>query len=186
LNDSTPTATSTSTPPFWLDSSDNVYCNATHVECTIRGNPQPLLRHRTARRGRFTYNPSKGSQLSFANVLTESLQLSIPLLEQTDGSLVPVTHFGSQLVSLQLDFFLQRPKSHFRNNQRHNPLKASAPHTKLSVDVDNLAKFVLDSLNSVLYQDDAQVVELCCQKYYHEEDQCLGKTVLRAKVVTRE
>eukprot|EP00543_Licmophora_paradoxa_P006569 CAMPEP_0202455834 /NCGR_PEP_ID=MMETSP1360-20130828/13268_1 /ASSEMBLY_ACC=CAM_ASM_000848 /TAXON_ID=515479 /ORGANISM="Licmophora paradoxa, Strain CCMP2313" /LENGTH=60 /DNA_ID=CAMNT_0049075513 /DNA_START=266 /DNA_END=448 /DNA_ORIENTATION=- len=47
------------------------------------------------------------------------------------------------------------------------------------VDVDNLAKFVLDSLNGVLYHDDRQVVELIAIKRYDNDDMCRGKTIVK-------
>ena len=36
-----------------------------------------------------------------------------------------------------------------------------------SVDVDNLAKAVLDSLNNIAFEDDSQVVSLICSKHIH-------------------
>lgn len=33
-------------------------------------------------------------------------------------------------------------------------------------DIDNFLKFALDTLNGLIYLDDAQVVELTCQKIY--------------------
>ena len=36
-------------------------------------------------------------------------------------------------------------------------------------DVDNLAKLVLDSLNGVIWRDDAQIVELTVSKHYTDE-----------------
>ena len=35
------------------------------------------------------------------------------------------------------------------------------------IDVDNLAKAVLDSLNNIVYEDDSQVVSLICSKHVH-------------------
>ena len=36
-----------------------------------------------------------------------------------------------------------------------------------TVDVDNLAKAVLDSLNNIAFEDDSQVVSLICSKHIH-------------------
>jgi len=49
-------------------------------------------------------------------------------------------------------------------------------------DVDNLAKFVLDSLNGVLYEDDKQVASLQVTKVYDNEDPYTGSTdvIIRA------
>lgn len=52
----------------------------------------------------------------------------------------------------------------------HRPLPASRPARVTSEDdtykpdVDNIAKLVLDALNGVAYEDDAQVVRVCAQK----------------------
>ena len=35
------------------------------------------------------------------------------------------------------------------------------------VDVDNLAKSILDSLNNIAYEDDSQISSLICSKYIH-------------------
>lgn len=37
-------------------------------------------------------------------------------------------------------------------------------------DIDNLAKLVMDAMNGLVYEDDAQVVKLRCEKVYHEKD----------------
>ena len=36
-----------------------------------------------------------------------------------------------------------------------------------TVDIDNLAKAVLDSLNGIAYEDDSQIVSLICNKHIH-------------------
>ena len=72
-------------------------------------------------------------------------------------------------VRVTLQFFMRRPKGHFRNFARMNPalsnsppLKASAPlrHTQ-KPDVDNLAKAVLDVLTRLgAWTDDCLVASL--------------------------
>ena len=63
-------------------------------------------------------------------------------------------------------FFLKRPDSDFVNNQRGlGRLKESAKLEEntvipIRVDIDNMAKFILDSLTGALHEDDCQVVEL--------------------------
>lgn len=47
--------------------------------------------------------------------------------------------------------------------------------------MDNLAKFVLDSMNSVFYADDRQVVSLCIEKRYDPD--YYGKTTVKIKAV---
>ena len=64
-------------------------------------------------------------------------------------------------------FCFSRPKSHYRSGKFSNFLKNNAPesHTK-TPDVDNLVKFVADSLNGVFYIDDSQIIELKAEKKY--------------------
>jgi Holliday junction resolvase RusA-like endonuclease len=50
------------------------------------------------------------------------------------------------------------------------------PAAAIRSDVDNLAKFVMDSLNGVLYVDDRQVVNLNVMKVLDSEGPCFGAT----------
>ena len=61
--------------------------------------------------------------------------------------------------------------------------------------MDNLAKFVLDSLNGLLYEDDRQVVKLCAVKVLDtpvengdggDDGLCLGGTDVEISVLREE
>ena len=160
-------------PDFWLNSRDPVVVNPSLVQCIIRGNPQPLRRHRTARGG-FMYNPSAAAQRSFQSAVQTCLNLSMPVYANDDkDNLIPMTHFGMDaMIHLTATFYLARPKNHFRSSvPGAGRLKATAPRqVQRHVDIDNLAKFVMDSLNGVLYADDHQVVSLSCTKCYDDDD----------------
>jgi hypothetical protein len=178
-----------SEPDFWFDHQDPIFVNQSHVQCTIRGNPQPLKRHRSARG--FMYNPSAASQRCFQEGVRNTLNITMPHFNDDEkGELVPITHFGSdQLIRLDIIFYMARPKNHFRSSiPGAGRLKAVAPwQVQRRVDVDNLAKFVLDSLNGVLYGDDQQVVSLSCTKCYdNEDDESRGKTLLSMQLVTQQ
>ena len=58
-------------------------------------------------------------------------------------------------VAVSLYFFLPRPKSTRRVSPAVRP------------DLDNLAKGLTDSLNGVLWKDDAQIISLFLAKSYH-------------------
>ena len=72
-------------------------------------------------------------------------------------------------ILIEYKFFYERPKSHYRTGKYKNLLKKNAPkiHTT-KPDIDNLVKFVCDSLNGVCYRDDSQIVELKAEKHYTE------------------
>lgn len=70
-------------------------------------------------------------------------------------------------VALDLAFVMRRPASHHVAGDRSRPLKANAPvWCTTRPDVGKLARAVEDSLSSVVYLDDAQVVDLHPTKPY--------------------
>ena len=91
----------------------------------------------------------------------------------------------NQPLSLKVWFFLKRPKSDFINRQRvAGRLKPSAlaeagTIVAVKADIDNLAKFVLDSLKHSIYSDDAQVVELHMFKLRDSEGLCSGRMAIQ-------
>ena len=89
---------------------------------------------------------------------------------------------------MSIIFRLKRPLKHFVANKRGNGrLKDNAPNAlsaELRTDVDNLAKFVLDSCNELLYEDDKQIVSLHITKIYDNDDICLGSTEICLRSIT--
>ena len=72
---------------------------------------------------------------------------------------------------------MPRPKYHFKGKStvlKANSPKKYSPQIMGKGDIDNLAKFVLDSLNGVVYVDDKQIVSLSCRKIYDFEGGCNG------------
>lgn len=67
-------------------------------------------------------------------------------------------------VVLELEFYTQRPKGHFRTNGELRPLVQ--PRPTRAPDADKLARSVGDALNGIAYRDDSQVVELVVRKLY--------------------
>ena len=71
-------------------------------------------------------------------------------------------------VTVEVVFFLPRPKSHFGTGRNAGILKDSAPHHPTGVpDIDKLCRSTLDGLKEGgAYHDDAQVVNLIARKNY--------------------
>jgi len=117
---------------------------------TIFGEPLSLARHRSTKAG-LTYNPSMKAQRSFL----DSCQ-----------HLIPTTPLEGPL-SASLSFHFKRPKTHYRSHRKQLILKEGSDvyHSKRK-DIDNLVKFVLDSLNKIAYLDDSQIAVLQCIKLY--------------------
>ena len=108
-----------------------------------------MKRHRHF--GRRTYDPSKKDKRDFC-ILASKYAPSKPY---------------KRAIRLGIAFYFNRPKSHYRSGKYSYLLKNNAPdyHTK-TPDVDNLVKFVSDSLNKVFYDDDSQIIELKAEKKY--------------------
>jgi Holliday junction resolvase RusA-like endonuclease len=175
---------------YWIDSRDCVVVDSSMDQrmfhCTIRGPPQPLKRHRSGNQGfqrRHMYNPSAVAQRSFQKAIRNCCNIrhddvnQSPLLQDKDdhhhqASHDEATFLFSGPIRMTLHFYMPRPKSHYRNHQPgRGRLKQNAPMlVQRKVDVDNLAKFVLDSLNGILYEDDHQIVSLYCSKCYDDDD----------------
>lgn len=170
---------------------DGVDC-AMSLTLTVRGNPLPLRRHRTSRG--FVYNPSSKAQASFRNE-TSMLVFGVPCagLQPAPTStpqaprLSPPLFSADKTLAVTLILSLRRPLSHFRSSKRETrTLKASAPNAltcTTRTDADNLAKFVLDACNGLLYEDDRQIQSLHVIKKLDDEDQCLGSTQLLIRAI---
>ena len=87
-------------------------------------------------------------------------------------------------VEMRVWFYLKRPESDFvgrrRGEGRLRPEALSLEETMVPIkpDVDNLSKFLLDALTGVLFDDDAQVVELRMFKIRDSVGLCNGRVAL--------
>lgn len=128
---------------------------ADEIRLVVYGEPKAQKRHRHFNRGNFsgTYDPSKDDKESFASILQKEAPEK-PL----EGAL-----------SLELVFYMARPKSHFRTGKNSDMLKDSAPefHTGRP-DIDNICKFCQDSLNGIYFKDDALICKLSATKIYSD------------------
>lgn len=182
--------------------------NVSVVGFKVRGNPAPLARHRTYRG--FIFNPSAKKQKQFCDVVMDMLPNSYfcqnNITEDADQScnaqpiaknietVIPV--FEKQVISIQIISRMKRPNKHFIANRpgpgrlrqatdKQSTAAISTSHLQVTrTDVDNLAKFVLDSLNGVLYEDDKQVASLQVTKVYDDEYPCTGSTDVIIRAMT--
>jgi len=123
------------------------------IKFLIRTRPKPQQRHRS--RGRFQYDPSSKDKEDFL-LQAKEYAPKLPTLRNID---------------LELTFCYKRPRSHYRSKNKKLILKEDAGFYKSSrSDLDNLVKFVADSLQGVFYKDDAQIVSLNANKVWGSED----------------
>jgi Holliday junction resolvase RusA-like endonuclease len=108
-----------------------------------------------------------------------------------------------QPIAVCIVFRMKRPNSHFIANKPFiettskskksataiSRLRNSAPKvmcaTSMRTDIDNLAKFVLDSLNHVTYEDDKQIVSLHVVKLFDNDmaNRYQGSTTLTIRLL---
>jgi Holliday junction resolvase RusA-like endonuclease len=118
-------------------------------------------------------------------------EIQLQQLQQLQQSQHPQPLFSSdQPLIMSIVFRLKRPKSHFRGNQpgpdRLKPNAPSSISSTIRVDVDNLAKFVLDALNQVLYEDDKQIMSLHVTKVLDHEGMSEGSTEVCIQAIKSE
>lgn len=180
----TPKEAKTETPPktktkrkaktdkilHWSVDSDLVTLEDDQVRFKVHGNPLPLRRHRTSRG--FVYNPSAPAQKSFANTTQQ-------VLNATSSSFSLPWFPPDQPLAMTILFRTKRPNTHFVGSKPGPGRMRDTAPSQISLtrtDVDNLAKFVLDSLNGILYEDDRQICSLHVTKVLDNDGNCKGST----------
>jgi Holliday junction resolvase RusA-like endonuclease len=127
----------------------------TEIKLVVLGEPKTQARHRHFTRGTFsgTYDPSKDKKESFASIV------------QSQAPKEPI----SDIIFLEVVFYMSRPKNHYKTGKNKGILKETAPEYHSGrPDLDNLTKFVQDSLNKIFYKDDALICQLTASKVYSE------------------
>jgi Holliday junction resolvase RusA-like endonuclease len=180
-------------PKHWLlDTDDFIFHGKSSTETisdssnvllrfTVRGNPLPLRRHRTSRG--FVYNPSAPAQASFRQIVQSVV---FPDHNPDDNSEIQPVFSEDYTLAMTIVFRTKRPMHHFIGSKPASfALKESAPTQTAPTrsDVDNLAKFVLDSLNGLLYEDDRQISSLHVTKLLDNEEDCRGSTEVCLRVL---
>jgi len=126
------------------------------IDFTVPGNPKALKRHRSFQKGKFkgTYDPSQNDKADFLAVCMEN-KPEIPFDEP---------------LHVSMTFCFVRPKNHYRTGANAHLLRDVAPryHTG-TPDLDNLEKFVADSLNGIFWKDDSRICSNSNAKIYGEK-----------------
>lgn len=123
------------------------------IQFEVPGIPQALKRHRAFRMagGIRMVDPSANDKSDF---------LTLAMKHKPDTALEIPLH-------VHCTFVFPRPKGHYGTGKNSLLLKPSAPYFHTSIpDVDNLTKFVGDSLNGKFWKDDSYIVRLEGLKVY--------------------
>ncbi len=168
-------------PSYWLVNDDKIEVEYTNGKLSlfhfkVRGNPKPLVRHRTAKG--HMYSPSAVYRDAFRDELIKIIALQDILespLFQNDDSL-----------SVSVVLRMKRPTNHFVASKRGpDRLKATAPRGigQFRSDVDNMVKFLLDAMNTMVYPDDRQICCLRVIRILDDEDSFDGSTEIRIRSI---
>ena len=118
------------------------------VEFTIPDKPISLQRVRSTPKGIF-YDPQSVIKKRVVNhVMAQINDFKI----------------SSEPLQLQIAFYFEMPKSWSKKKKERMRLKY---HTSRS-DIDNLIKFILDTFNGILYEDDAQISRIVAYKMWDD------------------
>jgi Holliday junction resolvase RusA-like endonuclease len=158
---------------FWIDESDIFQCSMICISFTIQGAPVALSRPRI----RFGYRLF-GGRVGFGRPLYNPSQRKLTLFRQVLVSMITSTPFNFLLPLMEpsvpleavITFRIRRTNSHFVNSKRNRGLRTNAPRTYVvgKLDLDNLDKFTLDAIGSVIYVTDGQICYISCRKVWDE------------------
>ena len=114
------------------------------VSFIVKGTPQPKERPRATIRG------------SYATIYTPKNTVQFERYVKQVASEYTPPKLLSGALFMTLSFYLQRPQS----------LSSTIIYDTKRPDVDNLAKSIMDALEGVIYEHDAQVIHLVVAKSY--------------------
>lgn len=124
------------------------------------------------------YNPKKQLMLRARDKISA---LAGPLSTHAGGDDNPLFPRPGHL-AVELVFHMPRPRKHMSSTGQllekiRDRFHFAFPRPK--VDVDNLAKFILDAMTGPVYWDDSQIVELVILKMNDNEGSCEGRTEVK-------
>lgn len=98
-------------------------------------------------------------------------------------AVTPFVKFGRDVpVTLKAWCFLKRPIDDFMGRRRVagnlRPVALQTPTVPIKPDNDNLAKFIMDSMTGILYDDDAQAVDIRFLKLRDNQGTCEGRVAI--------
>lgn len=121
------------------------------MQFIVKGKPQGKKRPRFSSISHTIYTPSE----------TQTYEHQIAMAFKAGGGRCIPT---GQCVAVAVTAFFPVPKSYGKGKRKACIEGDIRPDKK--PDIDNVLKVVLDALNGLAYDDDKQVIEAICRKYY--------------------
>ena len=139
---------------------------------------------RNGRLRRAVVQKSKKKQTAFADSVVQ-------YLFQVWGDKLPkFPIYKTHPVRMEANFYRKLPKKYFKSGRKELGLKdkygpnGSVINDESTPDADNLLKFVVDSLNGIMWKDDKQVVTVTVRKRMDTRPPFDGRTYVRFQVET--
>ena len=137
---------------------------------TVLGTPKAQPRPRFSRNGH-AYDPGSADEWkdAVANAATRALILAQPQIKEAIQT----------PVALRLEFYMPRPKSHFRKGEIRVIYQTEKGFSHvIKPDLDNLEKAVMDALTTAgIWKDDSQVCSKKSAKFYANGDPGCAVTI---------
>ena len=133
---------------------------------TIPGKPQGKARARTIRQ--------KGKSRTYTPEQTAIYEQDVQWTYKAAGG----PHFGKSPIAITINAFFGIPKSTSKSDR--NSMLADMIKPTIRPDADNILKIICDSLNSVAYEDDKQIVSSSVIKMYAQYP-CVHVEIMKAE-----
>lgn len=126
------------------------------INFIVYGKPKAKGRPKFARAGKYvrTYKDDK----------TEAYENLVKLSFLNSGCR---SYMNNEALTCQLMIYDSIPKSCSKKKKEQMLMHKILPTKK--PDIDNVVKAIFDGLNKVAFNDDTQIIQLICTKYYSEE-----------------
>jgi Holliday junction resolvase RusA-like endonuclease len=137
------------------------------VKIIIPGIPQAKMRHKLTTRGGFArmYDPQEKEKRELKSYLTRELS-KLKYNESQEIAMEASNLTSGDFYLFDVCFYVPCPKSATTGKRNAMLWGLIRPNTK--PDYDNLAKFISDCANEVLYPDDCMIVESSQKEYYSD------------------
>ena len=123
------------------------------IEFEVLGIPKAQPRTKIARHGAFVraYDPAGKDKTNLAAEIKRH---------------APATPIDKP-IAVKIYFFMPRPKSHFGTGKNSGKIKDNAPEwCSVKPDLDNMIKYITDTMNGIFYRDDALIFWIIASKRY--------------------
>jgi Holliday junction resolvase RusA-like endonuclease len=141
--------------------------------------PKPRPAATITRTGKIrVYSPKKTKGGAFSlevkRLLQATTERTLPLFKDGDTT--------ERDLHVSITYRIRRPNNHYKAGNRLNVVKTKKLLARVTGgDIDNLTKYTLDSMNTVVYGDDKMITSMAVKKLWCEDPNSPGSTTVEVK-----